>query len=723
MYSGSFSNSSPGWFRMKAFIFYWIIVILTGVSVVYGQTDSLLSLQRIFLKPYLAGTRPNLENISPDGNFILYQWDSTAQDRYRYWIMSTDGTNKHMLADTLLGEIAWSPDRHTIACTRNGDVFLTDTSFQKFERLTKTEASEYGLRWSPDGKLLAFRSDKKIFALQIGKTGMNELIHPSEKDSWVNLIDFAPDGRHVLFSESNRSDGQEFIVPKYTGKDVTTSSFKSGIEKTRFGIAPVDTGSTVWIKLPDDRQYENGDASISPDGKNVFIERFTTDRKDRQLFRADTDSGKAVLIFKEHDDTWIEAGLATTKWMPDGKAIVTTSEQDGWNHLYMMSPDGSNKRKLTDGDWEVHWFDISADGKQIFFQANKDDHHQWQLFALNVSSKQITRLTFREGTYENPILSKDGKFIVANYSNFNLPTELVRIPIPPMTDAKPMSIAGEIFLTANVPGEFHSIRWVTPDIVHFKARDGATVPLMIYKPQYFDSTKQYPVVVFVHGAGYLQNVYRGWSYYYRETMFNNRLVQQGYIVIEVDYRGSAGYGRDFRTDVAMHLGGKDLDDEIDALEYLKHLGYIDSRHVGIYGGSYGGFLTLMGLFTTDAYACGAALRAVTSWENYYHHNAWYTEPRLGKPEEHPDAYRISSPMTYADSLKKPLLILHGMSDDNVFFQDAVQLIAKLQKANKHFELMIYPDEAHSFSEPTSWLDEYARIEQFFNEHLLHASQR
>jgi len=292
-----------------------------------------------------------------------------------------------------------------------------------------------------------------------------------------------------------------------------------------------------------------------------------------------------------------------------------------------------------------------------------------------------------------------------------------------MSDAKSTNMRSEIFLTANVPDEFHSIRWITPDIVHFRARDGVTVPMMIYKPQHFDSTKQYPVVVFVHGAGYLQNVYRGWSYYYRETMFNNRLVQQGYVVVEVDYRGSAGYGRDFRTDVSMHLGGKDLDDEIDALEYLKHLGYIDSRRVGIYGGSYGGFLTLMGLFTTDAYACGAALRAVTSWENYFRHNAWYTEPRLGKPQEHPDAYRISSPVTYADSLKKPLLILHGMSDDNVFFQDAVQLIAKLQKANKQFELMIYPDEAHSFSEPTSWLDEYARIEQFFNKHLLHASQR
>ena len=331
------------------------------------------------------------------------------------------------------------------------------------------------------------------------------------------------------------------------------------------------------------------------------------------------------------------------------------------------------------------------------------------MFSLDLNSKTISKLSSREGSYEDPALSKAGDFIVASASDLTKPPELVRVPT---------SMQGtEQQLTHCLPEEFKRIDWTVPEIVHFKSRDGKSIPAMIYKPHDFSPARKYPVVVFVHGAGYAQNVYRAWSYYHREYMFHHRLTQLGYVVYEVDYRGSAGYGRDYRTDVYLHLGGKDLEDELDGIEYLKHLGYIDSDHVGIYGGSYGGFMALMGLFLSDKYACGAALRAVTSWENYYRHNRWYAEPRLGRPEDNPDAYKISSPMTYADSLRKPLLILHGMVDDNVFFQDAVQLIAKLQRAKKQFEVMLYPDESHSFHESESWFDEYSRIEDFFNRHL------
>ncbi|TAK57014.1 MAG: S9 family peptidase, partial [Bacteroidetes bacterium] len=276
----------------------------------------------------------------------------------------------------------------------------------------------------------------------------------------------------------------------------------------------------------------------------------------------------------------------------------------------------------------------------------------------------------------------------------------------------------ETRLTGTIPDEFKQRNWIKPEIITFRSSDGRDIPAMMYKPLDFDSSKKYPVVVFVHGAGYLQNVVRGWSYYYREYLFHNRLTQRGYIVFEVDYRGSAGYGRQFRTDVYMHLGGKDLQDELEGLDYLAKLGYIDPARVGIYGGSYGGFMTLMGLMLSDKYACGAALRAVTSWENYYRHNQWYTNARLGKPEENAEAYRKSSPLSFVDSIKKPVLILHGMVDDNVFFQDAVQLIEKLQKAKKEFDVMVYPDEAHSFTNPDSWLDEYRRIEQYFDKYLM-----
>jgi dipeptidyl aminopeptidase/acylaminoacyl peptidase len=692
----------------------------------FAQQDSLIPLKRIFFKPYIAGTRPNSPEISPDGTLILYRWDEHAENKYRFYLMNSDGTNAHQIADTLVSEVEWAPDSKTIACIRQGDIFLTDTSFRSFTRLTKTEAGERNLLWSKDGKLLIFSSDGKIVASEIGKNGWYEITQKTSDNVSINLIDLTFDGKKVILSEYDRQGLKEFIVPKYTGTDVTTNSFKAGISKTRFGIAPVDTGRTVWLQLPGDERFFTGDVAVAPDGKSVAIERFSSNRKLREIFVADTDSGRCTPVFNERDSAWVEAGGYTTRWMPDNTTIITTSEKDGWNHLYSVSADGKRVTKLTDGRWEIRWFDIHPAGQFIYFLANKDDHHQWQVYAYDVEKKSISKITSWEGTFENPQLSKDGTFIIAEYSDFAKPKELVRINTSSgmmMSDVMRQSslsrrMITQQLLTNTVPDEFKKIEWVIPEIVHFKARDGTDVPAMIYKPKNFDPTRKYPVVVFVHGAGYLQNVYRGWSYYYREYMFNHRLTQLGFVVYEVEYRGSAGYGRKFRADVALHLGGKDLQDEIDGIDYLAGLGYIDAQRVGIYGGSYGGFMALMGLFLTDKYACGAALRAVTRWENYYRHNSWYTEARLGKPEDNPEAYKKSSPITFADSLKKPLLILHGMLDDNVFFQDAVQLIHKLQKAGKKFEVMMYPEEGHAYTEPESWYDQYSRIEEFFVKHLL-----
>lgn len=685
------------------------LLLLATVSTSDAQqgADSVLPLKRIFSRPYIAGSPPGGQDLSPDGKTVFFSWDDKGGDRARRRMISADGSGMRLFPDTLVDEIEWSPDGKTIACSRNGDLFLTDSSFTKFERLTKTDSYESNLHWTRDGKLLGFSYDRKIIALPVGKNGFLEIAHPSSKDGRANFIDFTPDGKYILFSEWSRDSATEFIVPHYTGKYVTTSSFKSGgVGHVKIGLAPVDTGATIWLKLPGDDRYGTGSVGISPDSKSIVLDRYLTDKKTREMFLVSTDSGKGTLIFKDHDDAWLEL-RAGTRWMPDGKHIITTSERSGWNHLYMITPDGKNLKQITEGSWEVQWYDIDPSGARIYFLANRDSHHEWQLYSLEVATGAITRLTRRQGSYEGPSMSKNGFAITARFSDFNLPPEIVVV----------QTSGGERQLTSTAPEEFRRVNWVVPEIVEFRSRDGKSIPAMIYKPKDFDPARKYPVVVFVHGAGYLQNIVHAWSGYYREYMFHTRLTQRGYIVLEVEYRGSAGYGRDFRADVYMHLGGKDLQDEVDGIEYLKHLGYIDPSRVGIYGGSYGGFLTLMGLFLTDEYACGAALRAVSSWENYYRHNTWYTEPRLGKPEDNAEAYRISSPITYADSLKKPLLILHGLVDDNVFFQDAAQLVKKLQKAGKKFELMMYPDEAHTFSEPESWYDEYSRIEQFFDKYL------
>ncbi len=679
-----------------------------------------IPMERIFFKPYIAGTRPTNASLSPDGKVMLYQWDDSAANKYRRWMMTSDGANNHKLVDTTLGEIEFSPDGKTIACTRNGDIYLTDTSFTSYTRLTKTSDGENNILWSPDGKWLSFSIDKKIMALPVGKSGLTEIAAASDKDADIQLVSFSSDGKKILFTESGRADStHEFLIPKYTGKEVTTRTIKNGAGTTRIGFAPLDTGAIVWAKIPGSNKYFSGSLELARDGKSALVERQSIDRKHRDIYVVDSDSGKATRILDENDKAWVENSGYGAAWMPDSKHVIYTWEKDGWSHLYSTTPDGKHTDQLTHGEWEILWFAPDPSGKNVYILANKDDHSSWQLFSVDVETKALTRLSRHDGSYADPVLAKDGSFIVAKYSELDKPSDYVRIS----THTHVVAYAGtapetdEVQLTHSVPAEFQTQHWTVPAIVNFKSRDGKMIPSFIYKPVNFDSTKKYPVVVFVHGAGYLQNVVRGWSYYYREFMFHTHLTQLGYVVFEVEYRGSAGLGHDFRTDVYMHLGGKDLDDEVDGIRYLESLGYVDPARVGIYGGSYGGFMTLMGLFCTKEYACGAALRAVTSWENYYDHNSWYTGARLGKPSEHADAYKISSPITYADSLKKPLLILHGMVDDNVFFQDAVQLVDKLQKSKKKFELMMYPGEAHSFTQPESWYDEYSRIEEFFNKNL------
>jgi dipeptidyl aminopeptidase/acylaminoacyl peptidase len=223
-------------------------------------------------------------------------------------------------------------------------------------------------------------------------------------------------------------------------------------------------------------------------------------------------------------------------------------------------------------------------------------------------------------------------------------------------------------------------------------------------------------VIFVHGAGYLQNAHRWWSSYFREYMFNNFMVDNGYTVMDIDYRGSAGYGRDWRTAIYRHMGGKDLDDHVDGAKYLVEQCNVDPARIGIYGGSYGGFITLMAMFTKPGtFRAGAALRAVTDWAHYNH---GYTSDILNTPSADSLAFVRSSPIYYAEGLEGTLLMCHGIIDNNVHFQDIVRLTQRLIELGKdNWELAVYPLESHSFVEPSSWIDEYKRIFRLFEENL------
>lgn len=420
----------------------------------------------------------------------------------------------------------------------------------------------------------------------------------------------------------------------------------------------------------------------------------------------DTATGRLKLLDRQRDEAWV-GGPGTggfgnnTGWINDN-TFWYRSEKSGYSHLYSVQVDNGEKKALTSGNYEVQQAQLSLDKKYFYISTNEVHPGEQQFYRLTIADGKKERLTNMTGANQVS-LSPDEKWLGILYSYSNKPWELY------LQENKQHAKPVQITFKAQSP-EFRSYAWRDPELIRFAARDGAMVYARLYKPANPHPNK--PAVLFVHGAGYLQNAHKWWSSYFREYMFNNLLAENGYYVMDIDYRGSAGYGRDWRTGIYRHMGGKDLSDQVDAVNYLvKNFG-VNPAHVGLYGGSYGGFITLMGLFTEPGvFAAGAALRPVTDWANYNHS---YTSNILNEPFTDSLAYRNSSPFYFAEGLKGHLLICHGMIDVNVHYQDAVKLTQRLIELGKdNWELASYPMEDHGFVEPSSWTDEYKRIFKLF----------
>ncbi len=449
----------------------------------------------------------------------------------------------------------------------------------------------------------------------------------------------------------------------------------------------------------------------SPNGKRgVFVVR-ADDSKDRWIVGMDLNSKdeKLKLIDHQHDDAWI-GGEGISNWhgetgtlgWQDDENVYFQSEKTGFSHLYTYNFKTKEQNQLTNGNFEVTDVWLSKDNKTFYVRANKENFHEYHLYKLG-KKNDLEKITSQKGVYEELILSPDEKFWIARYSYSNKPWELV------VFDNKTNSSQRQI--TNSVSEEFKKHSWYEPKIITFKTPDGVEVPARIYEPD--ANAKNKAAVMFVHGAGYLQNVHYGWSTYFREYMFHNLLREQGYTVIDIDYRGSQGYGRDWRTAIYRHMGNKELVDYVAGADYLVKNHGIDKERIGIYGGSYGGFMTMMAMFKEPkVFRSGAALRSVTDWAHYNH---GYTSNILNTPLEDSLAYVRSSPIYFADGLEGDLLICHGMVDTNVQFQDVVRLAQRLIELKKeNWELAFYPIEGHGFVYPTSWADEYKRIYQLFD---------
>jgi len=417
--------------------------------------------------------------------------------------------------------------------------------------------------------------------------------------------------------------------------------------------------------------------------------------------KLDPVTGNLTLVYREHNDAWVDGpGIGNYSWIDDTHYYFE-SEASGYAHIYVADVVAGTEKQITSGKWEVQTLKLSADRKNFYFTANIEHPGITNFYRVPVNGGDPVQLTSMKGMSEISV-SPDEKWLAIRYSYANKPWELY------LQANKPGAKAEQV--THSTTTEFNSYPWRDPEIITFKNRYANDVYAHLYLPKNPDPAK--PAVVFVHGAGYLQNVDYGWSYYFREYMFNNMLADNGYTVLDMDYSGSAGYGRDWRTAIYRHMGGKDLSDQVDGVKMLVDKYGVNPKHVGIYGGSYGGFMTLMAMFTAaDVFTSGAAVRSVTDWAHYNHE---YTNDILNEPFTDETAYRQSSPIYFADGLKGNLLMLHGMIDQNVNYQDIIRLTQRLIELHKdNWELASYPVEDHAFEQPSSWTDEYKRIYKLF----------
>jgi dipeptidyl aminopeptidase/acylaminoacyl peptidase len=457
------------------------------------------------------------------------------------------------------------------------------------------------------------------------------------------------------------------------------------------------------IGLIEDWYWSQSAIQWHQDGTQVALMLEAWDNKDRWLATVDLKQKSLVNQHRLHDEAWINYKFNSFGWLQNSHTLYFLSEQTGFAQLYQKALNGK-VQALTKGNFEVDDLTLSQDDKFIYFKANKKHPGIYEIYRVELASGKIEALTDLNGMTDYQ-LSPDETKLLLTHSNVTMPEELYVQDVGAATEAHR--------LTHTVSEAFLAMPWTAPQIVPVKSSH-TTQPIYarVYTPKDVLEGEKRKAVIFSHGAGYLQNSHLGWSGYFREFMFHSLLVQQGYVVMDMDYRASAGYGRDWRTAIYRQMGTPEIQDLRDGVKWLVANVNVDEGRVGTYGGSYGGFMTFMALFTApDLFQSGAALRPVSDWAHY---NAPYTANILNTPDVDPIAYERSSPIYFAEGLTKPLLINAPMIDDNVFFQDTVRLVQRLIELEKQdFETAIYPVEHHGFVQPSSWLNEYRRIFKLF----------
>ncbi len=716
------------------------------------------------------GAEPQPQHFSADGARLWFRWKRWNEKQTGWFECNVaDGSLRRLAAEEEPEPaVHWSPDHATRVCVKDGWVELTHAGVHR--QVFRAAESVSGLVTAVAGDAVLFRMGAGLW--RAGSGGVEQVLvlgdgprkvaeEGAEKESsalprtlaewhqrheralfrvlherwqreeeekreraaraakptgifryeapagWkLERIVASPTGTHALaLLHKAPVAARRTEMPDYLGADGYTSMRsvrpKVGEEEGERAAELVDILQRTIrpVKLPEGA-WAADDASFSPSGRTLWLSLSTRDDSTAMLAAVDPADARLEVIHEVKDSAWVLTRHLLPRWIREDCGIFV-SEQSGWMHLWRVEADGRGARALTTGRFEVAQWEPDPDGRTLWCVATPRTPHERDLVRVDADTGEMT-LASAGGGGRRILRAPAGTCLAEVFSKPDQPWELRLLDT---------ATGARRTVTDSPAPAFKGFTWQRPEIVRVRASDGVDVPARIFRPVSAGEELR-PAVIFCHGAGYLQNVHDWWSRYEREFAFHHLLCELGFVVLDLDYRGSSGYGRDWRTAIHGHMGGRDLQDFADAARWLVTNERVEATRIGIYGGSYGGFITLMALFREPAlFAAGAALRPVTDWAHYNH---GYTANILDTPLENPSAFERSSPIHHAAGLQGRLLICHGIVDDNVHVQDTIRLQQRLIELRKeNWEVALYPVESHGFRDAASWSDEYRRILKLF----------
>ncbi len=725
--------------------------LLTLLNVVHANK---LTIDRIYSSPSLNGHTLTSLKVSPDGQRVTYLKGKESQsNRYDLWEYNVALQRHQLLVDSAvfsqgqeqlsdeekarrerqriygfgIMEYQFSADGTTLLFPINGDLYLYNLSTQTAKQLTQTEAFETDAKFSPKGHFVSFIRDQNIYVINLKtnkeiqltkdgkgpiKNGMAEFVAQEEMKRMTGYW-WSPDESHIAFLKVDESPVDIVVRNEIYAENIKLIEQRypaAGTNNVKIKLATVNINNKkiAFIDLGKEQNIYIPRVKWLPDSKHLSYQWQSRDQQTLKLRVVNIRNQRQQTLLTEHSDHWINLNDDLT-FLNQSDHFIWASERDGFKHLYLYNNDGKLVAQLTKGKWVVDQL-VAVDEQQgwVYFTGRADTPLERHLYKVPLTGKtpeQVVRISKRNGMH-NIVFSASGSVYVDHFSNLSTP------PNVSLHQPNGERIA---WIEANALDENHPIssyisQLVTPEFGSIRSDDQSVdLYYKLYKPVDFIPGKKYPVIINVYGGPHAQRVINQWE----GANFTQILLQQGYLVFQLDNRGSNYRGTAFEFPIYKKLGDIELVDQISGVKYLRTLPYVDENRIGIYGHSYGGYMTLMALFKAgDYFKAGVSGAPVTDWQLYDTH---YTERYLSHPKTNALGYQQSSVFPYIQNLTNPLLIYHGMADDNVLFTHTTKLIKALQDENKQFELMTYPGSKHSMRGKKVKVHLYNTILHFFNQ--------